>query len=66
VRVAFDSEIHENRAAREAVIAQVRQCAADHVMHGGELVNGRVSLAIVIARIRRRHDPGSVAIRIGT
>jgi predicted phosphodiesterase len=40
MRVAIVSDVHGNRRAFEAVLADLRQAAPDRVVHGGDLVYG--------------------------
>ena len=39
MRVAVVSDIHGNLTAFEAVLADVRQCSPDLVLHGGDLAD---------------------------
>ena len=38
MRIAVVSDVHDNVAAFEAVVADLRQVGADLVVHGGDLV----------------------------
>jgi predicted phosphodiesterase len=52
MRVAIVSDIHGNRTAFEAVLADLRQTAPDLVLHGGDLADGGTSPAEIVDRIR--------------
>ena len=39
MRVAVVSDLHGNLTAFEAVLADVRQCSPDLVLHGGDLAD---------------------------
>jgi predicted phosphodiesterase len=44
MRIAIVSDIHGNRAAFDAVLADLRQTSPDLTLHGGDLADGGVSL----------------------
>ena len=52
MRVAVVSDIHGNLAAFEAVLADIRQCSPDLVLHGGDLADGGSSPIEIVDRIR--------------
>src|SRR6476646_9374356 len=52
MRMAIISDIHGNRTAFEAVLADVRQAAPDLVLHGGDLADGGSSPVEIIDRVR--------------
>jgi predicted phosphodiesterase len=52
MRVAIVSDIHGNRRAFEAVLADLRQVAPDLVLHGGDLAVGGAHPAEIIDQIR--------------
>lgn len=52
MRVAIVSDIHGNRRAFEAVLADLRQVAPDLVLHGGDLAAGGAHPAEIIDQIR--------------
>lgn len=52
MRIAIVSDIHGNRAAFEAVLADLRQTSPDLVLHGGDLADAGSSPAWVVDRIR--------------
>jgi predicted phosphodiesterase len=52
MRIAIVSDIHGNRTAFEAVLADLRQTAPDLVLHGGDLPHGGSSPAEIVDRIR--------------
>ena len=52
MRIAIVSDIHGNRAAFEAVEADVRAAAPDLVLHGGDLSDGGSSPAWIVDRVR--------------
>src|SRR5215831_797397 len=52
MRIAFVSDIHGNRIAFEAVVADLRQTAPDLILHGGDLCDGGSSPAEIVDRIR--------------
>ena len=52
MRIAIVSDIHGNRTAFEAVLADLRETAPDLVFHGGDLADGGSSPAEIVDRIR--------------
>ena len=58
VRIAIVSDIHGNRRALEAVIADLRQVAPDLILQGGDLAAGGAHPAEVIDQIRAMGWPG--------
>jgi predicted phosphodiesterase len=58
VRVAIVSDIHGNRRAFEAVLADLGQVAPDVVVHGGDLVSGGAHPAEIIDQVRALGWPG--------
>jgi len=58
MRIAVVSDIHGNLTALDAVLADLRQVAADLVVHGGDLVGSGSRPAEVIDRIRDLRWPG--------
>jgi putative phosphoesterase len=52
MRVAIVSDIHGNRTAFEAVLADLRQTAPDLILHGGDLADGGASPVEILDRIR--------------
>jgi len=52
------SDIHGNRTALEAVLADVRQTSPDLVLHGGDLADGGSSPAEIVDQIRDLGWPG--------
>jgi predicted phosphodiesterase len=52
MRVAIVSDIHGNRRAFQAVLADLRQVAPDLVLHGGDLASGGTHPADIIDQIR--------------
>ena len=58
MRIAVVSDIHGNLTALEAVLADLRQVAADLVVHGGDLVGTGSRPPDVIDRIRALGWPG--------
>jgi predicted phosphodiesterase len=60
MRIAIVSDIHGNRTAFEAVLADLRQIAPDLVLHGGDLADGGASPAEIVDRIRDLGWPGVV------
>src|SRR5580658_4418040 len=52
MRVAIVSDIHGNRTAFEAVLADLRQTAPDLIFHGGDLADAGSSPAEIVDRIR--------------
>jgi predicted phosphodiesterase len=58
MRVAIVSDIHGNRRAFEAVLADLRQVAPDIVVHGGDLASGGAHPAEIIDQVRSLGWPG--------
>jgi predicted phosphodiesterase len=52
VRIAIVSDIHGNRTAFEAVLADLRETSPDLILHGGDLADGGSSPREIIDRIR--------------
>jgi putative phosphoesterase len=52
MRIAILSDIHGNRTAFEAVLADIRETAPDLVLHGGDLADSGSSPAEIVDRIR--------------
>jgi putative phosphoesterase len=58
MRVAIVSDIHGNRRAFQAVLADVRQVAPDLILHGGDLAAGGAFPAEIIDQVRSLGWPG--------
>jgi predicted phosphodiesterase len=58
MRIAILSDIHGNRAAFEAVLADLRQTSPDLIFHGGDLCHAGASPAEIVDRIRELRWPG--------
>lgn len=58
MRVAIVSDIHGNRRAFEAVLADVRQVAPDLILQGGDLAYGGAHPADIIDQVRALGWPG--------
>jgi predicted phosphodiesterase len=52
MRIAIFSDVHGNRFAFDAVLADLRQTAPDLVLHGGDLAHGGADPAYIVDRIR--------------
>src|ERR1700690_35031 len=52
MRIAIVSDIHGNRTAFEAILADLRQTSPDLILHGGDLADGGASPAEIVDRIR--------------
>ena len=52
MRIAVVSDIHGNRTAFEAVLADLRKTSPDLILHGGDLPHGGASPAEIVDRIR--------------
>jgi predicted phosphodiesterase len=52
VRIAIVSDIHGNRTAFEAVLADLRQTSPDLILHGGDLADAGASPMEIVDRIR--------------
>ena len=60
MRIAIVSDIHGNRTAFEAVLADLRQTSPDLILHGGDLADGGASPAEIVDCIRDLGWPGVV------
>ena len=60
MRIAIVSDIHGNRTAFEAVLADLRQTSPDLILHGGDLPHGGASPADIVDQIRDLGWPGVV------
>src|SRR5579871_612093 len=60
MRIAVLSDIHGNRTAFEAVLADLRETAPDQIFHGGDLGDGGPGGPGIIDQIRDRGWPGVV------
>lgn len=58
MRIAIVSDIHGNRRAFQAVLAELRQVAPDLVVHGGDLAAGGVHPAEILDQVRSLGWPG--------
>ena len=58
MRIAILSDVHGNRTAFEAVLADLRQISPDLIFHGGDLSDGGSSPTEIIDRIRDLGWPG--------
>lgn len=58
MRIAIVSDIHGNRTAFEAVLADLRRASPDLILHGGDLPHGGASPAEIVDRIRELGWPG--------
>jgi predicted phosphodiesterase len=58
MRIAIVSDIHGNRRAFEAVVADLRQVAPGLVLHGGDLAAGGAHPADIIDQVRSLGWPG--------
>lgn len=58
MRIAIVADIHGNRRAFEAVLADLRAVTPDLVVHGGDLASGGAHAAEIIDRIRALGWPG--------
>jgi predicted phosphodiesterase len=52
MRIAIVSDIHGNRTALDAVVADLRETSPDLVLHGGDLAHGGACAAETVDRIR--------------
>src|SRR5579859_4556553 len=52
MRIAVVSDIHGNRTAFEAVLADLRETSPDLILHGGDLADSGSSPAEIVDRIR--------------
>jgi len=60
MRIAVVSDIHGNRTAFEAVLADLRQTSPDLILHGGDLAEAGASPAEIVDRIRDLGWPGVI------
>jgi putative phosphoesterase len=60
MRIAIVSDIHGNRTAFGAVLADLRQSSPDLVLHGGDLADGGSSPVEIVDQIRDLGWPGVV------
>src|SRR5437867_6811694 len=60
MRIAILSDIHGNRTAFEAALADLRETAPDLVLHGGDLADAGSSPVEVIDRLRELGWPGVI------
>ena len=58
MRIAIVSDIHGNRTAFDAVLADLRQSSPDLILHGGDLADGGSSPREIVDRIRDLGWPG--------
>ncbi len=58
MKVAIVSDIHGNRRAFEAVVADLRQVTPDLVLHGGDLAYGGAHPADIVDQVRALGWPG--------
>ena len=52
MRIAIVADIHSNRTALEAVLADLRQTSPDLILHGGDLADSGASPVEIVDRIR--------------
>jgi putative phosphoesterase len=60
MRIAVVSDIHGNRTAFEAVLADLRDTAPDLILHGGDLADAGSSPVEIVDRIRDLDWPGVI------
>ncbi len=60
MRIAVVSDIHGNRTAFEAVLADLRETSPDLVFHGGDLADSGASPVEIVDRVRDLGWPGVV------
>jgi predicted phosphodiesterase len=60
MRIAIVSDIHGNRTAFEAVLADLKQTSPDLIVHGGDLANSGSSPVEIVDHIRDLGWPGVV------
>jgi protein phosphatase len=52
MRIAILSDIHGNRTAFEAVLADLQQTSPDLILHGGDLADSGAGAVEIVDRIR--------------
>src|SRR5580658_8739009 len=52
MRIAIVSDIHGNRTAFEAILADLRQTSPDLILHGGDLADSGASPTEIVDQIR--------------
>jgi putative phosphoesterase len=60
MRIAIVSDIHGNRTAFQAVLADLRQTSPDLILHGGDLADAGASPVEIVDRVRDLGWPGVV------
>jgi len=60
MRIAIVSDIHGNRTAFEAVLADLRETSPDLILHGGDLADAGASPVEIVDQIRGLGWPGVV------
>src|SRR4051794_13721311 len=60
MRIAVVSDIHGNRTAFEAVLADLKQTAPDLIFHGGDLADGGSSPIEIVDGVRALGWPGII------
>jgi putative phosphoesterase len=60
MRIAIVSDIHGNRTAFEAVLADLRETSPDLILQGGDLPHGGASPAEMVDRVRDLGWPGVI------
>jgi putative phosphoesterase len=60
MRIAVISDVHGNRTAFEAVLADLKQVSPDLIFHGGDLADNGSSPVEIVDRIRELGWPGVV------
>jgi predicted phosphodiesterase len=60
MRIAIVSDIHGNRTAFEAVLADLQQTAPDLIFHGGDLADAGASPVEIVDRVRELGWPGVI------
>src|SRR5271156_6452988 len=60
MRIAIVSDIHGNRTAFEAVLADLRETSPDLIFHGGDLADSGSGPVEIVDRIRDLGWPGVV------
>ena len=64
MRIAIVSDIHGNRTAFEAVLADLRQTSPDLILHGGDLADAGASPVEIVDRIATSAGKAWWAIRM--